>query len=53
MKQDNNQKKIVAVRLPMEVYEEISALAQENTRSVPNQIRQIVREYLRDLGKEV
>ena len=53
MKQDNKPKKIVALRLPMELYEEISALAQENTRSVPNQIRQIVREYLRSLGKKV
>lgn len=53
MKQDNKPKKIVAVRLPIELYEEIAALAEEDNRSVPNQIRWILREYLRNLGKEI
>ena len=53
MKKDNKPKKIVALRLPVEMYEEISATAKEDCRSVPNQIRQIVREYLRSLGKEI
>ena len=53
MKQDNNHKKIVAVRMSMELYEEIASLAEEDARSVPNQIRQIVREYFRALGKDV
>ena len=53
MKRNESPKKIVAVRLPVELYEEIAALARENTRSVPNQIRQILREYFRALGKEV
>ena len=53
MKRNESPKKIVAVRLPVELYEEIAALARENTRSVPNQIRQILREYFRALGKEI
>ena len=42
MKQDAKKQKIVAVRLPLEMYEALSVIAEEDTRSMPNQIRQRV-----------
>lgn len=52
MKQDAKKQKIVAVRLRMDMYEALSVVAEEDTRSIPNQIRQILREYLRNRAAE-
>ena len=52
MKQDAKKQKIVAVRLPLEMYEALSRIAEEDTRSIPNQIRQILREYLRNRARQ-
>ena len=40
------EKKIIHVALPMELYEKLKAHAQETTRTVPGLVRYILREYL-------
>lgn len=52
MKQDTKKQKIVALRMPLEMYEALSVIAEEDTRSIPNQIRQILREYLRNRAEK-
>ena len=43
----NDSKKKVSISLPMELYEQITALSEETERTTSADIRQIVRIYLR------
>ena len=43
-------KKVVSVTLPMEIYEMVQLMAEDENRSVPVQIRQIIRRYLKSVG---
>ena len=43
----NESKKKVSISLPMELYEQITALSEETERTTSADIRQIVRIYLR------
>lgn len=43
----NDSKKKVSISLPMELYEQITALSEETERTTSAYIRQIVRIYLR------
>ena len=43
----NDSKKKVSISLPMELYEQITALSEETERTTSAYIRQIIRIYLR------
>ena len=47
----NDSKKKVSISLPMELYEQITALSEETERTTSAYIRQIVRIYLRYYAK--
>lgn len=44
-------KKSVSILLPMELYEPLLETANEDCRSLSNQIRQIIKWYLQNQGK--
>ena len=44
-------KKTVAVQMPMALYESLSGLAKEDGRTIPAEIRQILKGYLDYLGR--
>ena len=44
-------KKTVAVTLPLELYEQLKSYAEEDYRTVPSYIRQILKLHLQNNGK--
>ena len=48
----NKEKKIVHLALPMELYQQVKNLAEYDVRTVPNFIRQVLRQYIAHLEDE-